>query len=74
MANLRHGHRDLAAHEDRDPPQLALDQQPFLRAYYVVQDMAFEMKYGVPARQCETGTFLVTKLGVLAGLVGSGRD
>jgi ribose transport system substrate-binding protein len=58
------------------PLKLALDQQPFLQAYYAVQDLAFEMKYGFQPVSVNTGTFLVTSanLGVLAGLVSSGKD
>lgn len=56
--------------------KLALDQQPFLQAYYAVQDLAFEMKYGFQPVSVNTGTFLVTSsnVGILGALVSEGWD
>jgi ABC-type sugar transport system substrate-binding protein len=58
------------------PLKLALDQQPYLQAYYAAQDLAFELKFGFQPVSVNTGTFLVTdsNLSTLAGLVKAGKD
>lgn len=55
---------------------LALDQQPFLQAYYAAQDLVFEMKYGFQPVSVNTGTFLVNKnnVSLVGQLVAQGRD
>jgi ABC-type sugar transport system substrate-binding protein len=55
---------------------VALDQQPFLQAYYAVQDLAMEMTYGFQPVSVNTGTFIVThsNVGLVGQLVALGRD
>jgi simple sugar transport system substrate-binding protein len=56
--------------------KLALDQQPFLRGYYAVQNLAFELKYGFQPVSVNTGTFLVTpsNISLVGRLVSQGWD
>jgi ABC-type sugar transport system substrate-binding protein len=58
------------------PEVLALDQQPFLQAYFAVEDLALELKYGFQPVSVNTGTFLVTQsnIGLVGTLVAQGRD
>lgn len=55
---------------------LALDQQPFLQAYYAVEDLANEMKYGFQPVSVNTGTFLVGQknISLVGQLVAKGLD
>ena len=55
---------------------LALDQQPYLQAYFAVENLALEMKYGFQPVSVNTGTFLVTQknIGLVGKLVAQGRD
>ncbi|HXW79594.1 MAG TPA: substrate-binding domain-containing protein [Acidimicrobiales bacterium] len=56
--------------------KVALDQQPYLQAYYAVEDLASEMLSGFQPVSVNTGTFLVTasNLDVLSKLVADGED
>ncbi len=56
--------------------KVALDQQPYLQAYYAVEDLAAEMNFGFQPVSVNTGTFLVTasNLSVLSKLVANGQD
>lgn len=58
------------------PLKVALDQQPYLQAYYAVQNLAFEMRYGFQPVNVNTGTMTVTKanLGTLSLLIKAGKD
>lgn len=55
---------------------LALDQQPYLQAYYAVQNLAMEMKYGFQPVSVNTGTFLVShgNISLVGALVRQGKD
>lgn len=55
---------------------LALDQQPFLQAYYAVEDLVMEMKYGFQPVSVNTGTFLVNQknISLVGKLVAKGLD
>ena len=58
------------------PLKAALDQQPYLQAYYAVQDLAFQMRDGFQPVSVNTGTLVVTKanLAALTLLINSGKD
>jgi ABC-type sugar transport system substrate-binding protein len=58
------------------PLKEALDQQPYLQSYYAAQDLAFEMLYGFPPVNVNTGTFVVTQKNVktVGQLVKEGKD
>lgn len=54
---------------------MALNQQPFLQAYYCVQNLVFNLRYGFQPVNVNTGTFIVTKknLNIVAQLIKAGR-
>lgn len=54
---------------------LALNQQPWLQAYYAVQNLTFKLRYGLTPVNVDTGTLLVNKKNVsqFTRVVNSGR-